>query len=164
MAKHKNKHRQLPQQNPKPPPSTEGAAGKAAASGPVTAADITTPGTAIEAISKVHSQALETATEGDIEAATKAAPPGTDGLDIVKAAREPLSYIGVNVVGLRRRGFNDEQVARIEDIYREIFVRNTNVDRAVQNVLQTMPRSHERGVIVDFINNSPKGIMRGLAE
>jgi len=53
----------------------------------VTAADITTPGTAIEAISKVHSQALETATEGDIEAATKTAPPGTDGLDIVMAAR-----------------------------------------------------------------------------
>lgn len=88
MAKHKNKHRQLPQQNPKPAPSTEGAAGKSPPSGPVTAADITTPGTAIEAISKVHSQALETATEGDIEAATKTAPPGTDGLDIVKAARE----------------------------------------------------------------------------
>ena len=88
MAKHKNKHRQLPQQNPKPAPSTEGAAGKSPPSGPVTAADITTPGTAIEAISKVHSQALETATEGDIEAATKTAPPGADGLDIVKAARE----------------------------------------------------------------------------
>jgi UDP-N-acetylglucosamine acyltransferase len=70
----------------------------------------------------------------------------------------------VNVVGLRRRGFNDEQVARIEDIYREIFVRNTNVERAVQNVQQQMPRSHERGMILDFINNSPKGIMRGLAE
>jgi UDP-N-acetylglucosamine acyltransferase len=82
----------------------------------------------------------------------------------VKAAREPLSYVGVNVVGLRRRGFTDEQVARIEDIYREIFVRNNNVERAVQNVQQTMPRSHERGQILDFINNSPKGIMRGLAE
>ncbi len=82
----------------------------------------------------------------------------------VKAAREPLSYVGVNVVGLRRRGFTDEQVARIEDIYREIFVRNTNVERAVQNVQQQMPRSHERGMILDFINNSPKGIMRGLAE
>jgi UDP-N-acetylglucosamine acyltransferase len=82
----------------------------------------------------------------------------------VKAAREPLSYVGVNVVGLRRRGFTDEQVARIEDIYREIFVRNSNVDRAVQNVLQTMPRSPERGLILDFINNSPKGIMRGLTE
>ena len=82
----------------------------------------------------------------------------------VKAAREPLSYIGVNVVGLRRRGYSDEAVTRIEDIYREIFVRNTNVERAVQNVEQTMPRSPERGVILDFINNSPKGIMKGLAE
>ena len=82
----------------------------------------------------------------------------------VKAAREPLSYVGVNVVGLRRRGFDDAAVARIEDIYREIFVRNTNVDRAVQNVEQTLPRSPERGQILDFIRNSPKGIMRGLAE
>lgn len=82
----------------------------------------------------------------------------------VKAAREPLSYVGVNVIGLRRRGFTDEQIARIEDIYREIFVRSSNVERAVQNVQQTMPRSHERGLILDFINNSPKGIMRGLAE
>lgn len=82
----------------------------------------------------------------------------------VKAAREPLSYVGVNVVGLRRRGFKDDAIARIEDIYREIFVRNTNVDRAVQNVEQTLPRSPERGLILDFIRNSPKGIMKGLAE
>ena len=82
----------------------------------------------------------------------------------VKAAREPLSYVGVNVVGLRRRGFDDAAVARIEDISREIFVRKTNVDRAVQNVEQTLPRSPERGQILDFIRNSPKGIMRGLAE
>ena len=82
----------------------------------------------------------------------------------VKAAREPLSYVGVNVVGLCRRGFDDAAVARIEDIYREIFVRNSNVDRAVQNVEQTLPRSPERGQILDFIRNSPKGIMRGLTE
>ncbi|MEZ4806570.1 MAG: acyl-ACP--UDP-N-acetylglucosamine O-acyltransferase [Flavobacteriales bacterium] len=82
----------------------------------------------------------------------------------VKAAREPLSYVGVNVVGLRRRGYSDPAIAGIEDIYREIFVRNSNVDRAVQNVEQTLPRSPERGQILDFIRNSPKGIMRGLAE
>ena len=58
MAKHKNKHRQLPQQNQKPAPSTEGGAGKAAASGPVTAADITTPGTAIEARTKSSDAAI----------------------------------------------------------------------------------------------------------
>lgn len=90
MARNKNKQRQLQQQNrkPAPVPATEGAAEKSPTSVPVTAADITTPGTAIEAISKVHLQALETATEGDIEAATKAAPLGTDGMDIVKAARD----------------------------------------------------------------------------
>jgi len=82
----------------------------------------------------------------------------------VKAAREPLSYVGVNVVGLRRRGYTDAEVARIEDVYREIFVRTNNVDRAVQNVEQLLPRSPERGQILDFIRNSPKGIMRGLSE
>lgn len=82
----------------------------------------------------------------------------------VKAAREPLSYVGVNVVGLRRRGFKDEAITRIEDIYREIFVRNTNVDRAVQYVEQSLPPSPERGLILDFIRSSPKGIMRGLTE
>ena len=65
---------------------------------------------------------------------------------------------------IRDSGYTDEQVARIEDIYREIFVRNNNVERAVQSVEQTLPRSPERGQILDFIRNSPKGIMRGLAE
>ena len=82
----------------------------------------------------------------------------------VKAAREPLSFVGVNVVGLRRRGFDDGAVARIEDIYREIFVRNTNLERAVQNVEQQYKDSPERTLIVEFIRSSPKGIMRGLTE
>ena len=82
----------------------------------------------------------------------------------VKAAREPLSFVGVNVVGLRRRGFADDAVARIEDIYREIFVRNTNLERAVQNVEQQFKDSPERLLIVEFIRSSPKGIMRGLTE
>ena len=82
----------------------------------------------------------------------------------VKAAREPLSFVGVNVVGLRRRGFDDPAVARIEDIYREIFVRNTNLERAVLNVEQQFNGTAEARLIVDFIRNSPKGIMRGLAE
>jgi UDP-N-acetylglucosamine acyltransferase len=82
----------------------------------------------------------------------------------VKAAREPLSFVGVNVVGLRRRGFADVSVTRIEDIYREIFVRNANLERAVQNVEQQFPQGEERELILTFIRNSPKGIMRGLGE
>ena len=82
----------------------------------------------------------------------------------VKAAREPLSYAGVNVIGLRRRGFADDAVTRIEDIYREIFVRSSNVERAMLQVDQQLEPSPERTQILEFIRNSPKGIMRGLAE
>ncbi len=87
-----------------------------------------------------------------------------DALTDVKAAREPLSFVGVNVVGLRRRGFDDKAVARIEDIYREIFVRSNNLERAVQSVEQQFNGTVECAQITEFIRNSPKGIMRGLAE
>lgn len=82
----------------------------------------------------------------------------------VKAAREPLSFVGVNVVGLRRRGYDDATVARIEDIYREIFVRNSNLERALQNVEAQFKGTPEQLLITEFIRNSPRGIMRGLAE
>lgn len=81
----------------------------------------------------------------------------------VKAAREPLSYVGVNTVGLRRRGFSDLQVSQIEDIYRVIYVQNSNISVALKIVDQEMPNSAERDLIVEFIRNSTKGIMRGIS-
>lgn len=45
----------------------------------------------------------------------------------VKAARDPLSYEGVNSVGLKRRGFTTEQINRIHDIYRYLFIRHRNI-------------------------------------
>lgn len=81
----------------------------------------------------------------------------------VKAAREPLSYVGVNTVGLRRRGFTDLQIAQIEDVYRVIYVQNSNISVALKIVDQEMPGSAERDMIVEFIRNSTKGIMRGIS-
>lgn len=81
----------------------------------------------------------------------------------VKAAREPISYVGVNVVGLRRRGFNDDTIAHVEDIYREIFVRNNNVNAGLQ-AINNLVDSKEKDSIIEFIQNSPRGIMRGLAD
>ncbi|MFI5204524.1 MAG: acyl-ACP--UDP-N-acetylglucosamine O-acyltransferase [Flavobacteriales bacterium] len=81
----------------------------------------------------------------------------------VKAAREPLSYVGVNTVGLRRRGFTDLQITQIEDVYRVIYVQNSNVSLALKIVDLEMPSSNERDLIVDFIRNSTKGIMRGIS-
>ena len=80
----------------------------------------------------------------------------------VKAAREPLSYAGVNSIGLRRRGFNDKAILNIEDIYRVIYVQNTNVTNALKVVNMEMPDSDEKATIVDFIKGSTKGIIRGL--
>ena len=81
----------------------------------------------------------------------------------VKAAREPLSYIGVNTIGLRRRGFSDEQIMSIEDIYRIIYVQNSNITTALKIVDIEMPASAEKEHIIEFIKDSTKGIMRGLS-
>ena len=55
----------------------------------------------------------------------KSVPP------FIRVAREPLQYIGVNIVGLTRRGFSKESIKNIEDIYRIIFVRCYNMTKAV---------------------------------
>ncbi|MFT5600175.1 MAG: UDP-N-acetylglucosamine acyltransferase [Flavobacteriales bacterium] len=80
----------------------------------------------------------------------------------VKAAREPLSYVGVNSIGLRRRGYTDEQVKNIEDTFRVIYVQNNNMSKAINIVNEELPASDEKTKIIDFIENSAKGIMRGL--
>jgi len=80
----------------------------------------------------------------------------------VKAAREPLGFAGVNSIGLRRRGFNDEVVKEIEDIYRLIYVQNSNVTKGIEAVKELIPDSETRRYILDFIANADKGIIRGM--
>ncbi len=79
----------------------------------------------------------------------------------VKAAREPLSYIGVNSIGLRRRGFKDSVIQNIEDIYRNIYIFNKNIGSALKIVDAEISQTEERDKILDFIRNSQNGIMRG---
>lgn len=82
----------------------------------------------------------------------------------VKAAREPLAYAGINAVGLRRRKFSDEVIRNIEDTYRILYVRENNVSRAIGMIQREIPASSERDRILDFIINSPKGIMKGYGQ
>ncbi len=79
----------------------------------------------------------------------------------VKAAKEPLSYIGINSIGLRRRGFNEDTISRIEDIYRILFVKNHNVSKALTLIEQEFDSSPEKNIILDFIRHSERGIMKG---
>jgi UDP-N-acetylglucosamine acyltransferase len=79
----------------------------------------------------------------------------------VKAAREPLSFIGVNSIGLRRRGFDNEQVVNIEDIYRTLYVQNGNISQALRVAETELPHSEEKTIVLGFISASDKGIIRG---
>ncbi len=82
----------------------------------------------------------------------------------VKAAREPLSYVGINSVGIRRRGFTEEQINRIQDVYRYIFVKGLGTSKAVALVERELPVSAERDEIIDFIRNSVRGIIKGYSK
>lgn len=79
----------------------------------------------------------------------------------IKVAREPLSFIGVNSIGLRRRGYSDEQVSRLEDIYRALFVHNNSLAAGVKQIVETLPESEEKQIVLAFIERSEKGVVRG---
>jgi len=79
----------------------------------------------------------------------------------VKAAREPLSYAGINGLGLRRRGFSEEQVRTIEDIYRILFVKGINRKKALEMIENDFPTSDEKDQILDFVARAERGLMRG---
>jgi UDP-N-acetylglucosamine acyltransferase len=79
-----------------------------------------------------------------------------------KAAREPLTYAGVNAVGLSRRGFTTEKINEIQEIYRFIFMKGLNNSKAVDLVEKEIPESEERNYILEFIRSSDQGIMKGF--
>ncbi len=79
-----------------------------------------------------------------------------------KAAREPLSYEGVNSIGLRRRGFTPEKIAEIQEIYRTLYLRGMNNNKALSRIEAEMPATKERDEIISFIRASDRGIMKGF--
>jgi len=79
----------------------------------------------------------------------------------VKAGREPLSYVGINSIGLRRRGFTTEKIREIQNIYRILYQKNYNNSQAVNIIEAEMEATPERDEILQFIRNSQRGIMKG---
>ena len=78
-----------------------------------------------------------------------------------KAAREPLTYAGVNSIGLRRRGFTPEKINEIQEIYRLLFLKGLNTSKATEMIERDMPATPERDEILSFIGQSARGIMKG---
>jgi len=82
----------------------------------------------------------------------------------VKAAREPLSYVGVNSVGLTRRKFSESQIHLIHEIYRRLYVSSYNTNQALEIIENEFSPSEERDNILDFVKKfrGDTGIMRGF--
>lgn len=80
----------------------------------------------------------------------------------ILAGRDPLTYAGVNSVGLKRSGFTTEQITLIQDTYRIIFQSRLNTTNAIAKILETIPATKERDLIVKFIQSSERGIIKGF--
>lgn len=88
---------------------------------------------------------------------------GKDVPPYALAGREPLAYCGVNVVGLRRRGFSSDTIRTISDIYNTIYNAGLNISDGCAKVEEGFPDSEEKKVILDFIRGSKRGIIKPRA-
>ncbi len=79
----------------------------------------------------------------------------------IKCAREPLTYTGVNAIGMRRRGFEESVIKEIESIYRTIYVHNKILTKGLAAAEEQFPDSDHKRQIIDFIRNSENGVVKG---
>jgi UDP-N-acetylglucosamine acyltransferase len=86
---------------------------------------------------------------------------GKDIPPYIIAGREPVCYSGVNLVGLRRSGYPNEKINEIQEIYRVIYQSGFNFSDAITKVEKEFEETTEMRLIVDFVKNSPRGIVRG---
>ena len=77
------------------------------------------------------------------------------------AGREPICYAGINIVGLRRRGFSNETIEQIHDAYRIIYQSDLNISNALAKIEAEMEMTPEISYIVEFIKSSQRGIIPG---
>ena len=74
--------------------------------------------------------------------------------------RVPICFAGINIVGLRRRGFDSDVIRNIKDIYDTIYYQGYNISDGCAKVEAGFPQSEERDTILEFIANSKRGIVK----
>lgn len=78
----------------------------------------------------------------------------------IRAGHEPISFAGINAVGLKRCGFSAESIAAIQNIYHYLYLKGMNISDAIAHIEEVLPESKERQTILDFIKASGRGIVR----
>jgi len=80
----------------------------------------------------------------------------------VKAGHEPIAFAGINTIGLRRKGFDNETIEHIQDVYRLLYLSGLNFTDALERIEAELPSSVERDKIINFVRDSKRGIIRGF--
>ena len=106
-------------------------------------------GTMVHQFSKIGCHAMV----GGASKVNKDIPP------YVLCSRDPIRYVGINLVGLRRRGFTSDQIRNIKDIYDTIYFQGMNVSDGIARVVSGFPESEERDNIVNFLRATKRGII-----
>lgn len=88
---------------------------------------------------------------------TKDIPP------YITVGREPACFVGLNSIGLKRKGYSLEQIDNIQHIYRLIYQSGLNVTQALEQ-MEELPPSAERTYVEDFIKSSTRGVVRGTVD
>ncbi len=79
----------------------------------------------------------------------------------ITAGRDPISYCGINSIGLRRRNYSNEQINGIQEIYRYLYQSGLNNSDAIERIAAELPATKERDEIMLFVKNSHRGIIKG---
>jgi len=86
---------------------------------------------------------------------------GKDVPPFAMAGRDPVSFTGINSIGLRRRGFENNTIYAIQEVYRILYQRGLNISDALEFVEANLPASKERDEVILFVRRSKRGIIRG---
>lgn len=89
---------------------------------------------------------------------------GKDVPPFITAGRDPLSYAGLNLVGLRRRGFSNDQIGEIQNIYRLLYQSGLNTTQAIEKIKTEIADSVEKDIVLTFLKSAERGIIRGYLD
>ncbi|MDR0421629.1 MAG: acyl-ACP--UDP-N-acetylglucosamine O-acyltransferase [Proteiniphilum sp.] len=89
---------------------------------------------------------------------------GKDIPPYVMVGREPITFVGLNVIGLRRRNFASERINSIQEIYRYLYQSGYNISQATERIQKELPETEDRNRVLEFIRSSSRGIVRGSME
>ena len=70
----------------------------------------------------------------------------------------------MNSIGLKRRKFTKDQINQIQNIYRIIYLEGRNNSQAIEKIKSDIKESSEKSIVVNFLENSERGIIKGILD